>query len=75
METVEYMWVDIRFILIVPTKMLECEGASHQHQLVSSSEIVKFLLKTNDGRGGRLGWATLSATYASAKTREHKGSI
>ena len=42
---------------------------------VNSSEIVKFLLKTNDGRGGRPGSAILSGNYASAKTQECKGSI
>ena len=42
---------------------------------VNSSEIVIFLLKTNDGRGGRRGWAILSDTCASAESRERKGSI
>ena len=46
-----------------------------EHRSVNSSEIVKFLLKTNDGRGGRPDWAILSATYASVKIRERKGSI
>ena len=46
-----------------------------EHHSVNSSEIVKFLLKTNDGRGGRPGSAILSANYASAKTQECKGSI
>ena len=41
---------------------------------VNSSEIVKFLLKTNDEKSGRPGWA-ISVTYASAKTWERKGSI
>ena len=36
-----------------------------QHFL-NSSEIAKFLLKINDGRGERSGWAILSATCASA---------
>ena len=47
--------------------------AKHLH--VTSSEIVKILLRTNDGRGGRPGWAILSATYALAKIWERKGSI
>ena len=42
---------------------------------VNSSEIVKFLLKTNDEKSGRPCWAILSVTYASAKTWERKGSI
>ena len=46
-----------------------------EHHSVNSSEIVKFLLKTNDGRGERPVSAILSATYVSAKTRECKGSI
>ena len=46
-----------------------------KHRSANSFEIVTFLLKTNDGRGGRPGWAMLSATYASAKTRERSGSI
>ena len=46
-----------------------------EHQSTNSSKLMKFLLKTNDGRGGRPGWDILSATYTSAKTREHKGSI
>ena len=46
-----------------------------EHRVINSSEILKFLLKTNDGRGRRPGWAILSATYASAKTRKRKGSI
>ena len=46
-----------------------------EHRSVNSSEIVKFLLKTNDGRGGRPGSAILSGNYASAKTQECKGSI
>ena len=45
------------------------------HQLVNYSEIVKFFLKTNDGRYGRPGCGILSATYASAKTWRRKGSI
>ena len=45
------------------------------HHSINFSEIVKFLLKTNDGRVERPGWAILSATYISAKTREQKGSI
>ena len=32
------------------------------------SKLIKFLLKTNDRRGGMPDWAILSATYASAKT-------
>ena len=46
-----------------------------EHRSVNSSGIVKFLLKTNDGRGERPGWDILRATYVSAKTRERKGSI
>ena len=46
-----------------------------EHYSVNSSEIVNFLLKTNDGRVERPGWAILSATYVSAKTRERKGSV
>ena len=46
-----------------------------EHHSVNSSEIVKFLLKTNDERDERPGWAILSGTYVSAKTRECKGSI
>ena len=44
-----------------------------EHQSVNSSEIVKFLLKTNDGRGGRHDWARFSATYASAETGSARG--
>ena len=40
---------------------------------VNSSEIVKFLLNTNDGRGGRPDWAILSSTYALAKILERGG--
>ena len=40
---------------------------------VNSSEIVKFLLNTNDGRGGRPDWTILSSTYASAKILELGG--
>ena len=43
-----------------------------EHQFENSSQIVEFLLKTNDGRGGRSGWAILNATYTSAKTQECK---
>ena len=39
-----------------------------EHHSVNSSEIMKFLLKTNDGRGEKSGCAMLSATYVSAKT-------
>ena len=46
-----------------------------EHHFVNSSEIVKFLLKTNDGRGERPVSAILSATYVSAETWECKGSI
>ena len=46
-----------------------------EHHSVNSSEIVKFLLKTNDGRDERPGWGILSATYVSAKIREQKGGI
>ena len=45
------------------------------HNSINFSEIVKFLLKTKDGRVEGPGWAILSATYVSAKTRERKGSI
>ena len=45
------------------------------HHSVNSSEITKFLLKANDGRGERPSWAILSAIYASAKTWQHKGHI
>ena len=46
-----------------------------EHHSVNSSEIGKFLLKTNDERGERPGWAILSVTYVSAKTWERKRSI
>ena len=46
-----------------------------KHHFVNSSGIVKFLLKTSDGRDERPGWDILSATYVSAKTWERKGSI
>ena len=46
-----------------------------EHHSLNSSKIVKFLLKTNDGRVERPGWAILSATYVSATTRERKGSF
>ena len=46
-----------------------------EHHSVNSSEIKKFLLKINDGRAERPGWAILSATCASAKTWERKVSI
>ena len=42
---------------------------------MNSSEIVKFLLKTNHGRDGRPDWAILCATYATAKTRDNEESI
>ena len=42
---------------------------------MTSFEIVNFLLKTNDGRGGRPDWVILSAAYASAKTWGREGSI
>ena len=46
-----------------------------ENRSVKTSEVVKCLLKTNDERGGRSGWAILSATCASAQTQECKGSI
>ena len=46
-----------------------------EHRSVNSSGIVKFLLKANDGRVEKPGWAILSATYLLAKIRERKGSI
>ena len=46
-----------------------------EYLFVNSSKIVKFLLKTNDGRGGTSDWVILSATYASAKTREREGQL
>ena len=46
-----------------------------EHRSVNFSEVVKFLLKANDGRVEKPGWAILSATYILAKTRERKGSI
>ena len=46
-----------------------------EHRSVNFSEIVKFLLKANDGRVEKPGWALLSATYILPKTRERKGSI
>ena len=46
-----------------------------EHRSANFSEIVKFLLKANDGRAEKPGWAILSATYILAKTRERKGSI
>ena len=50
-------------------------SARAEHHFVNSSEIFKFLLKTNDGRNERPGWDILSATCVSAKTWECKGSI
>ena len=47
------------------------------HQLVNYN-IVEFLLKINDGRDRRpnyAGFVVWSASYASAKTLEHEGSI
>ena len=46
-----------------------------EHHSVNSSEDMKFLLKTNNGRGERPSWAILSATYALAKTWQCKGHI
>ena len=46
-----------------------------EHHSVNYSEIVKLLLKINDGRGERPGWAILIATYVSAKTWRRKESI
>ena len=64
--------------LVVSAAGLNCRNPSSiprrvEHQSVNSSKTVKFLFKTNDGRGGRLNWAILSATYASAKTQEGEG--
>ena len=46
-----------------------------EHLFVNSSKIEKFLLKTNDGRGETPDWLILSATYASAITRECEGKL
>ena len=43
------------------------------HQSIVSSEIVKVLFKTNDGKGGRPDWTILSAPYGSTKTRNTRG--
>ena len=44
-----------------------------EHQSVNSSEIVKFLLKTNDGRGRRPDWAIVSATMFQLKLGSARG--
>ena len=46
-----------------------------EHESINFSDTVNLLLKADAGRGGRPGWAISSAPYASAKTREWKGSI
>ena len=68
MKIVEYMWVNIWCMLIVPAKVSEHEGSISPSEQNPISKIIKFLLKTNDRRGGMPDWAILSATYASAKT-------
>ena len=46
-----------------------------EYTSVNSSDIVNPLLTTNDGRGKRPNLTIWSASFASAKTREHGGSI
>ena len=46
-----------------------------EHLFVNSSKIVKFLWKTNDGRGGTPDWVVLNVTYAPAKTLEREGKL
>ena len=53
---------------------MQFPGGQNTYQPVVS-DIVKFLLKTTDGRGGRPNLAIWSASYASAKTLEREGSI
>ena len=48
-------------------------GQNIQRPVVS--DMVKFLLKTSDGRGGRPSLAIWSDSYASAKTPEREESI
>ena len=61
--------------LVVRAAALYCRDPSLVPQkaedlFVNSSEILKFLWKTNNERGGRPDWAILSAAYASPKTWE-----
>ena len=51
------------------------DSRGRQHQSVNSSGVVKSLLKTNNGRGGRPGWTIFSDTYASAKIRVRRRNI
>ena len=46
-----------------------------EHVFVDSSKIMKFLLKTYDGRGGTSDSVILSTIYALAKTREREGQL